>query len=127
MARWLISPQDVEPLLGPMAAQAWGMHVQNELPDNIVREYSYRVEAGSARKPNIATKTENLNNLMQILAPVSQGMLQAGKPEIFNALLSTWGRVNQMDVSEFLVPPPPPGPPPGLEGPPAPPEGPPAQ
>jgi hypothetical protein len=100
------------------------MHVQNEAPDNIVREYSYRVEAGSARKPNIATKTENLNNFMQIIAPVSQGLMQSGRPEIFNAMLTTWGKVNQMDVAEFLVPPPPPPPPPGPE---APPEAPPAQ
>jgi hypothetical protein len=105
------------------------MHVQGENPENIVREYSYRVEAGSARKPNIATKVENLNNFMQIIAPVSQGMMQAGQPEIFNAMLSTWGKVNQMDVSEFMVPPPPPPPPPP-PGPPqeaAPPGPPPAQ
>jgi hypothetical protein len=124
LARWLIYPQDVEPLLGPMAAQAWGMHVQNENPENIVREYSYRVEAGSARKPNIATKTENLNNFLQIAMPVAQGMLQAGQPDLFNGLMTLWGKTNQMDVAEFMVPPPPPpmpppgqppGPPPGQE------------
>jgi hypothetical protein len=117
LARWLIYPQDVEPLLGPMAAQAWGMHVQNENPENIVREYSYRVEAGSARKPNIATKTENLNNFLQIAMPVAQGMLQAGQPNLFNGLMTLWGKINQMDVAEFMVPPPPPPPmpPPGQE------------
>ena len=125
LARWLIYPQDVAPLLGPMAAQAWQMHVQGEDPDSVVREYSYRVEAGSARKPNIATKTENLNNFMQIFAPVAQGLMQAGQPQLFNGLMQAWGKVNQMDVADFIVPPPPPpppGPPPG-----APPEGPPAQ
>lgn len=116
LARWLIQPQDVAPFMGPMAAQAWQMHVQQEDPDSIVREYDYRVEAGSARKPNIATKTENLNNLMQVMMPVAQGMLQAGKPELFNTLMAKWGEVNQMDVGDFAVPPPPPpppGPPPG--------------
>lgn len=119
LARWLVSPQDVAPLLGPMAAQAWQLHVQAEDPESIVREYSYRVEAGSARKPNLATKTENLNNLMQITMPVAQGMMQAGRPELFNSLLKAWGKVNQMDVEEYLVPPPPPpppGPPPGPPG-----------
>jgi hypothetical protein len=111
LARWLIYPQDVEPLLGPMAAQAWGMHVQNENPENIVREYSYRVEAGSARKPNIATKTENLNNFLQIAMPVAQGMLQAGQPNLFNALMQDWGRAMDMDVNKYVVPPPPPPPP----------------
>ena len=123
-ARWLIYPQDVEPLLGPMAAQAWGMHVQGENPDSIVREYSYRVEAGSARKPNIATRIENITNAMQILAPISQGLLQAGRPELFNALLEDWGKAMQVDVARYMIPPPPPpppGPPPGQQpGPPQP-------
>jgi hypothetical protein len=123
LARWLIQPQDVAPLMGPMAAQAWQMHVQQENPDAIVREYDYRVEAGSARKPNIATKTENLNNLMQVMMPVAQGMLQSGNPALFNTLMAKWGEVNQMDVADFAIPPPPPpppGPPPGApqEGPP---------
>jgi hypothetical protein len=100
-----------------MAAQAWQMHVQNEDPESIVREYAYRVEAGSARKPNIATKTENLNNFMQVIMPVAQGLLQAGRPELFNGVMAQWGKVNQMDVSEFMVPPPPPPPPPQNEEP----------
>jgi hypothetical protein len=117
LARWMVYPQDVAPLLGPMAAQAWQLHVQGEDPEAVVREYSYRVEAGSARKPNIATKTENLNNFFQIIMPVAQGLLQAGVPDLFNSLMQTWGQVNQMDVSGFLVPgPPPEGP---QEGPPA--------
>jgi hypothetical protein len=124
LARWMVYPQDVAPLLGPMAAQAWQMHVQGEDPEAVVREYSYRVEAGSARKPNIATKTENLNNFLQISMPVAQGLLQAGMPDLFNSLMTAWGQVNQMDVSGYLVPPPPPpqaGPPPEgpQEGPPA--------
>ena len=103
-----------------MAAQAWQMHVQAEDPEAMVREYSYRVEAGSARKPNIATKTENLNQFMQIFAPIAQGLLQAGQPQLFNGLMAAWGKINQMDVSEFVVPPPPPpqAPPPQQEAPP---------
>jgi hypothetical protein len=124
LARWLIGPQDVAPLLGPMAAQAWQMHVQGEDPDSIVREYSYRVEAGSVKKPNVATRIENITNAMQILAPISQGLLQAGKPELFNALLEDWGKAMNVDVSRYMVPPPPP-PPPGP--PPGPPQGPPPE
>jgi hypothetical protein len=118
LARWMVKPEDVAPLLGDMAAQAWAMHVQSEDPESMIREYSYRVEAGSIRKPNIATKTENLNNFMQIVMPVAQGLLQAGQPQLFNSILSMWGSVNQMDVQEFLVPPPPPPPPGPPQGPP---------
>jgi hypothetical protein len=112
LARWLVYPPDVAPILGPMAAQAWQMHVQGEDPEAVVREYSYRVEAGSAKKPNIATKVENINNAMQVMMPVAQGLLQVGMPNVFNALLEDWGTAMQVDVSKYLVPPPPPPPPP---------------
>lgn len=111
MARWLIDPQDVAPLMGPMAAQAWMMHVKAEDPEAVVREYSYRVEAGSARKPNKATKVEQINQAMQVLMPVAQGMLQAGQPGLFNALMADFGDAMDIDVSKYVVPPPPPPPP----------------
>ena len=118
LARWLISPQDIAPLLGPMAAQAWQMHVQGEDPDSIVREYSYRVEAGSVRKPNVATKIENINNAMQVMMPTATSLLQAGRPEIFNALIADWGAAMSIDVTKYVVPLPPPPP---QEAPPGPP------
>jgi hypothetical protein len=119
LARWLIQPQDVAPLLGPMAAQAWQMHVQGEDPDAVVREYSYRVEAGSTRKPNNETRVENIQQSMQILMPVAQGLMQAGRPELFNALLEDWGKALNVDVTRYFIPPPnPPALPPGQEAPP---------
>ena len=117
LARWMVYPQDVAPILGPMAAQAWQMHVQGEDPESVVREYSYRVEAGSARKPNIATRIENMNNAMQVMMPAAQGLMQAGQPEIFNALMEDWGKAMNVDVSRYMVPPPPPPPPPPPEQP----------
>jgi hypothetical protein len=126
VARWLIEPQDVAPLLGPMAAMAWQMHVRQEDPESVVREYSYRVEAGSTRKPNNETRVENIQQAMTILMPVAQGMLQAGRPELFNALLEDWGKSLNVDVTRYILPPPPPpppdGPPPPGSPPPPPPE-----
>jgi hypothetical protein len=124
LARWMIQPQDIAPLLGPMAAQAWALHVQQEDPESIVREYSYRIEAGSIKKPNIATKIENLNQAMQTLMPVAQGLMQAGRPELFNSLITDWGDAMNFDVSKYMIPPPPPpGPPPSEPNSPTPPQG----
>jgi len=117
MARWLVNPEDVAPLLGPMAAQAWQLHVQAMNPDEVLREFDFRVEAGSARKPNKGTKVEQINQALQILAPIAQGMLQAGQPGLMNALLEDWGRAMDIDVSKYMIPPPPP-PPPQPQGPP---------
>jgi len=124
LARWLVKPQDVAPLLGPIAAQAWGMHVQVMQPDQIVREFDYRVEAGSARKPNKGTKVEQINQSMQVMMPIAQGLVQAGRPEMMNALIEDWGRAMDIDVTRYMLPPPaPPAPP---QGPPnGPPQGPP--
>jgi hypothetical protein len=112
LARWLIQPQDVAPIMGPMAAVAWQMNVQSVQPDEIVREFDYRVEAGSARKPNKGTKVEQMNQALQVMMPVAQGMLQAGQPQLFNALLEDWGRSMDIDVGRYMVPPPPPPEPP---------------
>lgn len=108
MARWFISPEDVAPLMGPLAARAWAMHVQSQDPEQIVREYDYRIEAGSARKPNVATRVEQINQSLQVLMPVAQGLMQAGNPTLFNALIEDWGGTMQIDVSRYIVPPPPP-------------------
>lgn len=116
LARWLVQPKDIAPMLGPMAAQAWQMHVMAVTPDEIVREYDYRVEAGSARKPNKGTKVEQINQALQVMMPVAQGMLQAGQPQLFNALLEDWGRAMDIDVARYMVPPPPPPPPQPPEG-----------
>jgi hypothetical protein len=91
------------------------MHVQNMDPGQLLREYDFRVEAGSARKPNPGTKVEQINSAMQIIMPVAQGLLQAGKPELFNALMADWGRAMDMDVAKYTVPPPPPPPPPEMQ------------
>jgi hypothetical protein len=113
LARWLVQPEDVAPLMGPMAAQAWAMHIQSMELEQVLREFDFRVEAGSARKPNPGTKVENINNAMQILMPVAQGLLQVGQPFLFNALMQDWGRAMDMDVTKYVVPPPPPPPPGG--------------
>lgn len=116
LARWLIQPQDVAPLLGPMAAQAWQMHVQAMNPEEVLREFDFRVEAGSARKPNKGTKVEQINQALQVLMPVAQGLMQAGNPQLMNSLLEDWGRAMDIDVTRYMIPPPPPPPPP--QGPP---------
>ena len=51
-ACWLLQPEDVLPVLGEDGAQAWQKYLETTEFDTVVRDYKYRVEAGSARKPN---------------------------------------------------------------------------
>jgi len=115
-ARWLLNPSDVAPILGPLGAEAWGMHLSNRDGDpsgDIAREFSYRIEAGTARKPNKAVRVEQMNMALQTLGPMLQQVAAGGNPAPMNALLSSWADANDIDVTNYLLPPPPPPAPPG--------------
>jgi hypothetical protein len=118
-ARWLLQPQDVAPVLGPLGAEAWSIHLTTSGGDpagEIAREFTYRIEAGSAKKPNKSFKQENMNAALQTLGPMLQQLAGAGNPGPLNALLSDWADANDLDVNPYLLPPPPPPqpmPPPG--------------
>ena len=115
-ARWLLQPQDVIPILGPLGAQAWSMHLSANggVDVGVVgREFDYRIEAGSARKPNKDTKIAQMQQAMQTLAPMlSQLATGAGIVDPYNALISDWADSLDLDPAKYLLPPPPPPPPP---------------
>lgn len=79
--------------------------------ERVVREYDYRIEAGSVRKPNHQTEMENMQMAAQAMMPNLFGFYQAtGQPQQLNAFLTRWAKAHQMDVDEFLFPQlPPPG------------------
>jgi hypothetical protein len=144
-ARWLLNPRDIAPVLGPLGAQVWEEMIQNLDINALAREYDYRIEAGSARKPNKAGRVEQMQMALQTLGPVLQGLIPMGVVDPFNALITEWAKSLDIDSKQFLVPKPPPPPPvapnaspPGEGGPPPgdggggapqgpPPEGPPPQ
>jgi hypothetical protein len=143
-ARWLLQKEDVAPVLGPLGGEVWQAMIQNIDINSLAREYDYRIEAGSARKPNKAGKVEQMQMALQTLGPVFQSMIPMGVVEPFNNLIIEWAKSLDIDPKGFLIPkpeppPPPPapadGPPPAEGGAPSgdggggapPPEGPPAQ
>lgn len=121
-ARWLLEPQDVEPIIGPVGAAAWAQHVVTMDPATLAREFEYRIEAGSARKPNKATRVEQMQAALQTLGPILQGLVPMGVVDPLNALISDWADSLDIDAKPYLIPPPPPPAPPEA-GPPGPPVG----
>ena len=121
-ARWLLKAQDVLPILGPLGAQAWEIHLSSNGGvdvGTIGREFDYRIEAGSARKPNQDTKIAQMQQAVQTLAPLlSQLATGAGIVDPYNALISDWAESLDLDASKYLLPPPPPPPPPPVSPPP---------
>jgi hypothetical protein len=115
--RWLLQPQDIEPILGPIGTFAWQQFVSTMDPYQVAREYDYRIEAGSARKPNKATRAEQMQMAVQTLGPVLSNLIGMGVVDPFNALIADWAESLDIDAAPYLIPPPPPPPEMPPEGP----------
>jgi hypothetical protein len=112
-ARWLLQPQDVMPILGPLGAEVWQQQIQEMDLNRLAREFDYRIEAGSARKPNKAGRVEQMQMAVQTLGPVLQQLIPQGVVDPFNALITDWAKSLDIDPKPYMIPPPPPPPPPG--------------
>jgi hypothetical protein len=119
-ARWLLEPQDVSPVLGAMGAAAWQQSVSRRDLVGLTRELLYRVEAGSARKPNKASRVEQMQMAIQTLGPILSQLAGSGMPDPFNALIRDWADSLDIDAEPYIIPPPPPpAAPPGVPASPA--------
>lgn len=107
-ARWLLEPVDVAPVIGPLGAAGWQQTINSVDIVALTRDFLFRIEAGSARKPNKATRVEQMQMSVQTLGPILSQLVGAGLPGPFNALMSDWAESLDIDPTPYLVPPPPP-------------------
>lgn len=124
--RWLLTGQDVAPAVGQQGAAFWDHYIANSEIEAVVREYEYRIEAGSIRRPNQQAKIDQMNQAVQVFGPVLQQVAMAwGQVGPLNALMQDWCKANLVQSPErYLIQPPPPPPmmaPPGQPGPSGPP------
>jgi hypothetical protein len=125
-ARWLLEPHDVAPIIGNTGATFWARKIMSMDISQLTRDFLYRVEAGSARKPNKATRVEQMQMAVQTMAPILSQLAGAGVVQPFNALMRDWAASLDIDAEPYLLPPPAPPAPPGMpppSPPPAPPSG----
>ena len=111
-ARWLLEPQDIAPVLGQIGAMAWANLVQKKDLASLTRDFLFRVEAGSTRKPNKATRVEQMQMSVQTLGPILSGLAQAGLVGPYNALMRDWADSLDIKAAEYMLPEPPPAAPP---------------
>ncbi len=119
--RWHLKGQDVMPVLGKMGAGLWDRLVVPTDPSLVVHQMEYRVEAGSAKKPNKALERDNMQQAIQLLFQPLFAFAQAtGQTRPVNALIAAWARSIDLEAGPFLLPnlppPPPPPAPPGPAG-----------
>ena len=105
-AQWFLSPQDVEPSVGSLGAIVWQNYIMPADIDDVVRGFDYRIEAGSARKPNKANKAAQIIELGQYMLPVLQEMALAGNVEPWNAYIRDVAKPLDLDATPYLLQPP---------------------
>lgn len=111
LARWFLTANDVAPALGQDRAQLWQQLVQSAEVEAVVRELDYRIESGSMQILDRQAKIQNLNNLMQSQMPFLEKIaMEWQQVNPYNALMEDWGKLNQTDVSRYMIQPPPPPP-----------------
>lgn len=110
---WLLDGADVAPIVGDEGARLWDELIASQDPLEVAQELEFRIEAGSAKKPNKDAEIANMNMAVQSLGGVLTKLVDQGRPQPFNALMTDWAKVNDIqDVERYLVPPPPPPQPP---------------
>lgn len=107
-ARWVLEPDDVSPVLGPLRTQIWQSTLMSQPVESIVREFDYRIEAGDLPVPNRMTQINQVNETVQSWAPIASAALSAGQVGPINAMMEEWGEARGLDMSQYLLTPPPP-------------------
>lgn len=110
VAAWLLSFEDVVPPLGEAGATVFVRAVQGQQFERLVRDYDYRIEAGSARKPNKANKISQLNEFGKITLPVMQAYAMQGITGPWNAYAQDYAKLLDLDAERYIVEPPQPDP-----------------
>ena len=108
-ARWNLEPQDVQPVLGDMGAHWWSQIVTPTDPTTILHQLEYRIEAGSARKPNKDKQIGDANAAVQtVFTPLWQYSMQSGDVRPANAVVEMWAKANDIEPEKMMIQPPPP-------------------
>lgn len=105
-ADYLLEGADVAPVLGRIGAHVWDTRRNTEDPESISRDFNFRIEAGSSRRPNMANKQRALNEFGQFAAPILGNMAMGGMVEPWNGYVHDWCKANGLDPQPYLVQPP---------------------
>jgi hypothetical protein len=110
-SRYHLQALDIEPIMGDTAAQAWDLYVHTTDTNEATRGLEYRIEAGSARKPNKDGQVQRMTEAVQVMLPVFVQVASAtGDIEPLNNLLADWAKSRDLDPARYqlhMAPPPP--------------------
>ena len=101
--RFSASPEDVAPIVGETAARVFAEQILTDEVSRITRDFTYRVEAGTARKPNRDSQIAQLTDIGQYILPVIQQAMMSGVTRPYNAYMNALGRAMDIEVEPFLL------------------------
>jgi hypothetical protein len=90
----------------PPYTTRWMNYVMPRDIADLVHEFAFRIEAGSARKPNRAAELEKAQQALQVVAPVAnQVYTMTGDPTMLNFILKHWYQANEwLDYEQGMAP-----------------------
>jgi hypothetical protein len=91
------------PVIGQTAARIFEEQILTDDVTRITRDFRYRVEAGTARKPNKDTQIAQLTDIGQYILPVIQQAMMSGVTRPYNAYMNALGRAMDIEIDEFLL------------------------
>lgn len=101
--RYTAEAEDLVPVVGATAANVFAEQILTDDVSRITRDFRYRVEAGTARKPNKDTQIAQLTDIGQYVLPVIQQAMMSGVTGPYNAYMNALGRAMDIDISNFLL------------------------
>jgi len=101
--RFLAEFDDVQPVVGNTAARVFAEQILTDDVSRITRDFRYRVEAGTARKPNKDTIISQLTDVGQYILPVIQQAMMSGVTGPYNAYMDALGRAMDIEIDQFLM------------------------
>jgi hypothetical protein len=101
--RFVSEFEDLVPIVGQTAAMVFQQQILTDEVSRITRDFRYRVEAGTARKPNKDSQIAQLTDIGQYILPVIQQAMMSGVTRPYNAYMQALGRAMDMEVGQFLL------------------------
>lgn len=101
--RYTAEFEDLAPIVGSTAASVFVQQILTDDVSRITRDFRYRVEAGTARKPNRDTQIAQLTDIGQYILPVIQQAMMSGVTRPYNAYMQALGRAMDIEIDPFLL------------------------
>jgi len=102
-AVWLLQPKDLAPVIGPAATAVWQTKIASRDFDSVVRDFKYRIQAGSARKPNRMMRIKSIREFGQAAMPAIQAFAMQGFTGPWNAYMHDLAKAIDIDAGDYLL------------------------